>query len=429
MSTERARSWRSDAVSGPRAGFGGRAIGKSRRWNDVIPRHGGTSFDVCLISKGQLPQGDVLDLEYGLPLQISALDIHTVGVGGGSIARVDEPEPGRVGPESAGALPGPRGLRQGRHASTVNRRHVVLAASAKSVRRRLRNRSAAASSAIAAHIATPLDLSVEDEPTQSRTRNPSGRRGAACRSNGARSAGSLRSSCSAGPGLRCRFRSCVARYVAGHRPSVPRSNQPRQWAARSRTCNTTSSTRSTFGSARMCERRSRHPGGAGGRGTHHVEPESALIDSVDVVHQADILQGPDAYAPCPPRLRRPRRHVDHGGVRAGVRPPLRTLGSPGVPVSIANLRTTVVGHRQEIEIRPTVSEGRAAQGPPSLRSVYFDGSWIETPVYQRSSFSSGFTAEGPLVIEQQGSTTVVDPRCLCRVDDRGNLLVELGSEA
>ena len=46
---------------------------------------GGTSFDVCLVQDGRLPHGDGLEIEYGMPLQIPALDIHTIGAGGGSI--------------------------------------------------------------------------------------------------------------------------------------------------------------------------------------------------------------------------------------------------------------------------------------------------------------------------------------------------------
>ena len=61
----------------------------------------------------------------GLPVAVSVMDIHTVGAGGGSIARVDEGGSLRVGPESAGADPGPACY--GRSMlPTVTDAHVVL---------------------------------------------------------------------------------------------------------------------------------------------------------------------------------------------------------------------------------------------------------------------------------------------------------------
>ena len=61
----------------------------------------------------------------GMPVRVPMLDIHTVGAGGGSIARVDEGGLLRVGPESAGADPGPACYGSGR-AATVTDAHVVL---------------------------------------------------------------------------------------------------------------------------------------------------------------------------------------------------------------------------------------------------------------------------------------------------------------
>ncbi len=66
---------------------------------------GGTSTDVCLVN-GEIPltSGKLLA---GVPVQVPMVDIHTVGAGGGSIARLDEGGALKVGPESAGADPGP----------------------------------------------------------------------------------------------------------------------------------------------------------------------------------------------------------------------------------------------------------------------------------------------------------------------------------
>jgi N-methylhydantoinase A/oxoprolinase/acetone carboxylase beta subunit len=84
---------------------------------------GGTSTDVSLADGTPRETTEaVLD---GLPIRIPMLDIHTVGAGGGSIARVDAGGLLRVGPESAGAEPGPACYGKGTDA-TVTDAHVVL---------------------------------------------------------------------------------------------------------------------------------------------------------------------------------------------------------------------------------------------------------------------------------------------------------------
>ncbi len=84
---------------------------------------GGTSTDVSLID-GE-PRETTEAYIGGLPIRVPMLDIHTVGAGGGSIARVDEGGLLRVGPESAGAMPGPACYGIGDRA-TVTDAHVVL---------------------------------------------------------------------------------------------------------------------------------------------------------------------------------------------------------------------------------------------------------------------------------------------------------------
>jgi len=84
---------------------------------------GGTSTDVCL-AEGR-PHETTEAFIDGLPVRVPMLDIHTVGAGGGSMARVDEGGLLRVGPESAGADPGPACYGTGDQA-TVTDAHVVL---------------------------------------------------------------------------------------------------------------------------------------------------------------------------------------------------------------------------------------------------------------------------------------------------------------
>lgn len=85
---------------------------------------GGTSTDVSLIDQQARFTNDARIAEF--PLAISLLDIHTIGAGGGSIARVDEEGGLHVGPESAGAQPGPACYGHGGRVATITDANVVL---------------------------------------------------------------------------------------------------------------------------------------------------------------------------------------------------------------------------------------------------------------------------------------------------------------
>jgi N-methylhydantoinase A len=85
---------------------------------------GGTSTDVALCDSGAIRTTNEATVA-GLPVAVSVMDIHTVGAGGGSIARVDEGGSLRVGPESAGADPGPACYGRS-NLPTVTDAHVVL---------------------------------------------------------------------------------------------------------------------------------------------------------------------------------------------------------------------------------------------------------------------------------------------------------------
>ena len=75
--------------------------------NVVTYDMGGTSSDVALVLGGSPSVSSDLELEYAMPIHVPMVDVHTIGAGGGSIASVDASGMLRVGPESAGAMPGP----------------------------------------------------------------------------------------------------------------------------------------------------------------------------------------------------------------------------------------------------------------------------------------------------------------------------------
>jgi N-methylhydantoinase A/oxoprolinase/acetone carboxylase beta subunit len=86
---------------------------------------GGTSTDVCLV-RGGAPEAAAERRAAGFPVRIPSLDIHTIGAGGGSVARIDPGGALVVGPESAGAAPGPACYGRGGERPTVTDADLVL---------------------------------------------------------------------------------------------------------------------------------------------------------------------------------------------------------------------------------------------------------------------------------------------------------------
>jgi N-methylhydantoinase A len=114
-------------LSGPAGGVVG-AIKTAQTTNirDLITFDmGGTSTDVALIADGKTRTTNEATIA-GLAVAVPVLDIHTVGAGGGSIARVDAGGSLRVGPESAGARPGPACYGRGGVRATVTDANLVL---------------------------------------------------------------------------------------------------------------------------------------------------------------------------------------------------------------------------------------------------------------------------------------------------------------
>jgi N-methylhydantoinase A len=114
-------------LSGPAAGVvGATAIAKAAGIGDIITFDmGGTSTDVCLVNGGEPKITNDYKID-GLPLALPMIDIATVGAGGGSIAGADVGGLMQVGPESAGADPGPACYGKGGRRFTVTDANVVV---------------------------------------------------------------------------------------------------------------------------------------------------------------------------------------------------------------------------------------------------------------------------------------------------------------
>ena len=115
-------------LSGPAAGLlAARAIAQSAGYENLITMDmGGTSFDVGLIQGGEFGYTTEAEIDAGVPIKLAMIDIRTVGAGGGSIAWVDRGGALRVGPQSAGADPGPACYGAGGTVPTITDANLYL---------------------------------------------------------------------------------------------------------------------------------------------------------------------------------------------------------------------------------------------------------------------------------------------------------------
>ena len=115
-------------ISGPTGGvIAGRAVARELASDHVVTLDmGGTSTDCSTIINREISFTTDFEISFGLPIQIPMLDIRTIGAGGGSIAWIDKGGMLRVGPASAGALPGPACYGRGGDQATVTDANLIL---------------------------------------------------------------------------------------------------------------------------------------------------------------------------------------------------------------------------------------------------------------------------------------------------------------
>ena len=116
-------------MSGLAAGvLGGAWVGElAGRRNVITLDIGGTSADIGVVTDGRFAEASARDtFVAGYPILVPMIDLHTIGAGGGSIAHVDAAGAFRVGPQSAGAVPGPAAYGQGGQDATVTDANIVL---------------------------------------------------------------------------------------------------------------------------------------------------------------------------------------------------------------------------------------------------------------------------------------------------------------
>lgn len=429
--------------SGPAAGVvGAKALCDELGLADAIALDmGGTTAKAGVIRDGRTlttSMGMIGGYQRGLPVQISMIDISEVGTGGGSIARVGPGGSLRVGPQSAGAVPGPACYRRGGSEPTVTDANLVLGRLAPD--RFLGGEMAldpqAARTAIA-EVAGPLGL---DEAAAAE-----GILRIAVNSM-ANAVKAVTSERGLDPGL---FGVVVAYGGAGplHATAVARELGIRQvlvpfapghFAACGmlRTDVRHDFTRSVFRqlSDLSFEEIDRHYGEMEAEGAALIERSGIPVIEVVVHRSVDMRyvgQEHAATLEVPVELFRGR---DRQGIRRlfdESHTRLYGYASQEGDAEIVSVRSSIQGvvpkpAMQRIEAGGEDPPRAAATGS---RPVHFRiaGGFVDCPTYARAALLSGNRIAGPALVEEHASTTVVFPGDTLTVDPLGNLVISIGA--
>jgi N-methylhydantoinase A len=415
-------------LSGPAAGVlaATRLAGGGEYRNQITFDMGGTSTDIALIADGRANVQRETVFE-GRPLLVPQFDIHTIGSGGGSIARVDEAGLLRVGPESAGAMPGPACYGRGGTQPTTTDAQLVLGRidPSRFLGGEMRLDVEAARRAIQEHVADPLGMELAE----------------------------------AAAGILEVADAIMARGVRV--VSVNRGHDPRDFYL------------VPFGGAGPMHALNvgsmvdvggvvvpRNPGtfSAVGLAASDVKYDFFTLVDVDVAEMrpetveslygelitaaAQRLQAAATSAQTYTRVARFRYAWQDNDVEVVVGD--QPVDEESLAAAVARFHEKhrfEFGHSDESERVELVSIGVEAVGvlarppqqqaeepvahqvtPAARRPVYFAG-WVDTPVYERAELRPGATFTGPAIVEEREATTVVTPGVDARVDRDGNLVL------
>ena len=386
---------------------------------------GGTSTDVSTVVNGKEKFTTDFEIEWGRPIQIPMIDIRTIGAGGGSIARIDSGGMLVVGPESAGADPGPACYGRGGTLPTVTDANVVLGRiSASNFLGGTMELDAGGARKAIVPIAEALGYSIEQAAL------------AIIRIANNNMVGALHTVLTE-QGLDPRDFVLVAFGGAGplhisdlmSEASIPNGlvpNFPGQFSAfgftmadarvdRYRTVQLNSR---FFDRARaaavMAVLVAECKAELAAQGHHDI----AISRSVEMRYlgqnyELEIPIETDAFTDSDVATILDTFHGQHEA-RFGFR-----LADQ---MEIVNFLVTGIARTGELQF-PLIAEASGPAEPISHRPVWFGDSWIETPVYARNDLKAGHAVTGPALIEENASVTVLAPGKSLTVDGYGNLLI------
>jgi N-methylhydantoinase A len=103
---------------------------------------------------------------------------------------------------------------------------------------------------------------------------------------------------------------------------------------------------------------------------------------------------------------------------------------PEVPLEVINWRVVASGPRPQLNLRLAADDGKGGEARKGTRRAYFPEceGYVDTTVYDRYALRPGTAFKGPAIVEERESTLIVGAQGRARVDERLNVVVELGDE-
>ncbi|MBZ9842128.1 hydantoinase/oxoprolinase family protein [Mesorhizobium sp. CA5] len=412
------------AYTGKRAGFG----------NLVTYDMGGTSTDVALIRNAEPAVSNEIEIEYAMPIHVPMVAVHTVGAGGGSIARVDAAGLIQIGPESAGANPGPICYGRGGIEPTITDANLVLG-------RLAPKKLLAVDNPVTVERVTGI---FEDRIGKRTGLSGVEAAGAVLRLGNMKMAGAIRMvSVSRGHdprdfalfafgGAGPLHATALARELGLPRVLVP----ARPGITNALGCvvadlrhdfvNTINQPVGGLDEARLREVLERHRN----EGEALIAKEAVKPDEIRVAHSADMQfvgQTHIINVPLPSSSvsRETLQLLFEKAYFARFKVEL-----PEIRANLVNLNTSVTGVRPQIDLSQLIDPaGRAAtliEARREIRPVWYNGRWHDTPVYAREKLPLDATIVGPAILEQMDATTVLEPGDRARSDADGNIIIDIG---
>jgi len=432
-----AREAAKTVMSGPASGviaaaYTGRAAGVP---NLITYDMGGTSTDVALIRDAEPAVSSEIEVEYALPIHVPMVDVRTVGAGGGSIAHVNAAGLLEVGPESAGADPGPICYGRGGTLPTISDANLLLGrldpAKLKSVEGGVSLDDVHA--IFDAKLGAPLGLSAVEAAA------------AVIHIANAKMAGAIRMvsiSLGADPrdfalfafgGAGPMHAAALARELGV--PTVLMPARPGITNALGcaladlrhdfvRTLNQPLDALDETAVADVFQNQIAEGEALLDRETVELV-ERRHIHSVDMqfVGQSHILRVPlDGPSPS----RQDLRQRFEAAYMARFK-----IALDEIRPKLVNINTSVIGVRPPLDLSLLIDPaGRQANETDALtgsRPVFFDTDWVETPIYARERLPIDAAFSGPAIIEQMDTTIVIEPGDRVTGDAQGNLIIHVGA--
>jgi N-methylhydantoinase A len=393
---------------------------------------GGTSCDVALIKDGEpsvQSRGKIEGRDIALPM----IDINTVSAGGGTLARVDRFGILEVGPQSAGAVPGPACYGRGGTEPTITDCNVVLGYIGEDnfLGGKMKLEPAAARRAVEAHVAKKLSLSVEeaaegivriiDVKMQEAIKAISTMRGHDL------SEFQLLAFGGAGPlhAARIAKELGMAGVVVPLYPGVYSAMGLLMSDVKHDYIRSKLSPLVKVSEAVVEEVFNE----LGVQARKDLHAENFRDDQIDIERALDMRyagQGYELTVPCG-RLR------ENGGLAALRRTfddsHKQMFGhtAPEEPVEIVSYRLRGIGRVPPVKLPSYRRQGLSLKDAlRETRKGRFDDVVVDCPVYQRDRLDVGVRFDGPAIIDQLDATTVVPPGHSARVDEFKNILITVG---